>query len=490
VQHIRQKNGLQDRTEQEDEDDDGDEDHEAQDLLQEAGSDQNTANDSTTATITERKLEISQKSDVMWARILADEGHALRHPTSAISAMFRALPRRNIHLITATPTINRLENIRGLVEQISITADLPFDSNTKGMSEAEACMDDKYPFMEIDYTVKENATADFPSLLLDGADPEKIVAVKEYVRTTNNKPWCITPSFLAHIVGDADDRSKISDKIYRGVLDCVQTRRTMRDAVTVVIPGEGGESDNDEVYFPGQDIPPSAVIMEELGYKGLHNEDEEQIANLVNALNENLITVSSDGSDHLPDFMDGKWSGSGSNSVQWRLNMHIHRLLSLYSFDLRTVTVIATEDKISANVTAENVAQATMLKGASSYRGPLPTKAGAAKGRAKRDSKPYTTLGVNQVNNLINMDPDGGLTYLWFLCDYGRVRALPPVEQTHMLHWAVARSPVLTRIVELVAKNCDAKERTLVVVDNQYCQQYVSIMLLSWLLVGFLANDV
>lgn len=210
----------------------------------------------------------------------------------------------------------------------------------------------------------------------------------------------------------------------------------------------------------GQHIPGHEIIMEELGHKG---ERKARMEQLINTFLSEINTAGSGMEPTLPDTKDGP-----KENTDGRLNMLVHRILLLNSFDLRTAEIFAAEDSISQRLTPDELRQAMAQKATGSYSSTLPTVASKKKGKAKSSAEDEAPkLGVDQVNHLRAMDPDGGLTYIWNLTMYRPHHVPPPADRAGMVYWASNKSPMLTRIVELVTNNARDGRRTLIVVDNQ-----------------------
>lgn len=422
-------------------------------------------------TKTRHVLQFTAKEGARFARLICDEAHALRHPTSSNAKVVSLMPRNAILLMTATPTLNRLSDIRGLLTQIYLSSEL--HAGELSYHTHRYLLEEEVAWERIQHTEGQDDEAIVPSPFRDGTSLEQIAQVIQHAQDTNTRPWAIHPEFTSQIGQNPDESDTASDRIYRAAIACVQTRRTMRDKVEVVFPPDSENPEpRTECYFPGQSIPPHKVFMEELSYKGLtaKREDFVDAANFTNYFSHKLRSGPHGEPDVLPDDND---SAAAQDSPDARINMYFHRLLVMAAFDLRTVDVTRVEDAISRNVSALDVHTLMIERPTKSYDGPAPTKAGAKKGKGRKIKKASeaTVLGVEQVNNLINMDPDGGLTYVWSLVEHDRTRALPPADRPTMLYWAISKSPILTRIVRHVTQNWEVGQRTLIVVDNQYCQQ-------------------
>lgn len=184
-------------------------------------------------------------------------------------------------------------------------------------------------------------------------------------------------------------------------------------------------------YLIGWDYP-SKVITDELSMRGdIGDEDADMLHNTTN------------------DLWKVDVAASGDDSV---------RRMLLNAFDIRSQEVFTNEDRLSNSVTV------SQLEAIRSDTDPTPTS-----WSSEQDTAP--TLDLEQVKQLRTLDPDGGLSYLYILCELARTRTPPGMDWAGMAHWAISKSPVLTRIVELVTEHHIENLRTVVVVDDPYCQQ-------------------
>ncbi|KAK8037865.1 hypothetical protein PG991_001211 [Apiospora marii] len=418
-------------------------------------------NTATVSTHTCYRLTFSSVPTAKFKRIIMDEAHALRNPKSGYSRMMRVFPRMSTLLVTATPTLNRMSDLQGLLNQIHAFSDLNMSTEVFNPE----VLEDGYDFDNISHACDQNGGEKHTSLFSPEATQEQMKKVKEFAVKTGKKPWAILPQFSSQISGDADSSNSTSDAIYKAGLDSVQLRRTMQDPVKVVVPiidKDGNEvGEKEEQMFPG------------LNEK---DEDKHLIHHYTNMLASELNNVAPPGDESLPDTGE---AGSGSDAdAKPRINMAIHRMLLMSAFDARTTEVFCREDNVSNFLDSAHLRARKQENGAKTYQGRKPTKAGARKGKSKAAQQaPPSVCGVEQVELLRSRDPDGGMMYTYNLVDYDKTGMPFPLDRPSAVHWATSRSPILAEIAKMVAANMKKKKRTLVMVDNQYCQQQVVAML-------------
>ncbi|KAK8092731.1 ISW2 [Apiospora kogelbergensis] len=220
-------------------------------------------------THTAYRLVFSPVISAKFQRIIMDEAHALRNPKSGYSRMMRVFPRKSSILITATPTLNTMSDIHGLLNQIHAFSQL----NMSDKAFNPDLLDEDCDFSEVGYDQAAKAPVFNPA-----ATYEDINIVKEFAIKTGKKPWSIFPHYTSRISGDANGASTESDLIYKSGIECVQLRRTMQDSVKILVTTtdeDGVETEVEELKFPGQNIPASVVPMKELSFKGLTPKDED-----------------------------------------------------------------------------------------------------------------------------------------------------------------------------------------------------------------------
>lgn len=429
--------------------------------------DDNTA---TMSTHTCYRLVFSSVPTAKFKRIIMDEAHALRNPSSGYSRMMRVFPRMSTLLVTATPTLNRMSDIHGLLNQIHAFSDL----NMSVEAFNPEVLEEGYDFSKINHVCDQNGGEEQTSLFSPEATREQMNKVKEFAEKTGKKPWAILPQFTSQIAGDAENSNATSDAIYKEGLDAVQLRRTMQDPVKVMVPvlDKDGKQigEEEQQMFPGQNIPPTEVVMKELFFKGREEEDKEFIHQYTNLVASELNNVAASGLDSLPD--TGQAGSASDADTKPQLNMAIHRMLLMTAFDARTAEVFTREDNVSNFMDSALLRTRKQDKGPKTYKGRKATKAGARKGRSKAaQAAAPSVCGVEQVELLRNRDPDGGMMYTYNLVDFPKNNMLFPMDRAAVVYWATSRSPVMADIAKTVAANMKNKKRTLVMVDNQYCQQ-------------------
>ncbi|KAI0544487.1 hypothetical protein F4679DRAFT_591328 [Xylaria curta] len=412
------------------------------------------------------RLKMCKRKDLIFGRLIVDEAHCLRNPNSQLTRMVDLIPKQRLLLVTATPIVAGKHDFRGPLRLFQGLARLPI------------CLD-KDP----DYALR----SDFDP------DPEKCKALSsfwtdesptirdrcvEFYRQTGIYFWVLDTEVANVLRRPAHDAT--TDVVYNHARHLLQTRRHMKTPLTMP---DGSKT------FPGQQVPPMHVTFEEVGYRG---EDGRTVSAVSTFVSKMLYTKGSkDG--HIPDYVDGE---APKGEVP-RLNYNLSRYLVICTLFIYATTIFGKEDTVSrlnfkelhkiiatkghvddveavrrrkkeenehGNVEPKlnNKANAIEIPGAG------PTKASAEKAAEKKRTQ-APVFGVDHVERLVEEDPDGGLTYLWSLChDRG---TLPPVDRASMVYWLLSRSPSLHRAVYHILKNIKKGKKTLVMLDNHYCQQ-------------------
>lgn len=197
----------------------------------------------------------------------------------------------------------------------------------------------------------------------------------------------------------------------------------------------GEQSEGDELKSSLKKVKGVVVRMKELSFKGVTaEEDRNLICNYMN---------------HLVGLLEHKEVSSSAK-------MAIRRMLSLSSFDGHMPQIFCLDDNVS------------------SFMDPAALREQVSAG--ERDSGPVSeaapnTLGAEQAELLRRGDPDGGLLYMYYTFEYPKCRIAAPLKRSSMVQWHLGRSPVMTEIAKEVAENMKSKKRTLVVVNDPFCQQ-------------------
>ncbi|ETS73888.1 hypothetical protein PFICI_13754 [Pestalotiopsis fici W106-1] len=309
------------------------------------GEDPLGAKKKTKSTHTWYTLYLCPIENLSFGRVICDEAHHIRNANNAYSRLIGLIPRETVLLMTATPTLNRLKDIAGVLNQVWKTSKLCMVDDARAR-----LMRDDFDIQAVKHTQ-------------DSSDPTK--AFSPFVEGT-------APEEIEALAPDMENRTPTSDWVYQQATKCVQFRRTMRDGVKVVFPGADGEEPEEKIFYPGQNVPPHEIIMEELGFKGRTGDQVTQMTRMTNALLSKLNTAGGAPEPTLPDTSDAAALAVPAEA-DGRVDITIHRLLLLTSFDLHVADIFNAEDAISQGLDLGELRRAMGKKASKPYAGPQST---------------------------------------------------------------------------------------------------------------------
>ena len=126
--------------------------------------------------------------------------------------MMRIFPRKSTILVTATPTLNKMSDIHGLLNQIHAFSRL----NIGDQDYNPDILDEGNDFSAIRHDCDDSQDACVPlfnATATATATHADIIAVKQFAKETGKKPWSILPQFTSRMSGDADNANTTSDEI-------------------------------------------------------------------------------------------------------------------------------------------------------------------------------------------------------------------------------------------------------------------------------------
>ena len=63
-------------------------------------------------------LKFCDDERICFARLIIDEAQNIRNTESALSRLVRLIPNQAIHMVSATPTLNRIDDIAAFAYQV------------------------------------------------------------------------------------------------------------------------------------------------------------------------------------------------------------------------------------------------------------------------------------------------------------------------------------------------------------------------------------
>ena len=415
-------------------------------------------------------LRFADDERVRFARTFMDEAQALRNPESSISRLARLMPTNALHLVSATPTLHRIEDMAAfahLAWRLAVDGGLPHNLPLVDISSDRlACAYDPLRHDDGD-ELTQAIRYDLP-----GARE-----LREYTEKFRRPWWCLSPHVagligsptLTH--GDGTGSTDISSAAYRGVCDTIMIRRNMDTAM--ILP------DGSKVFLR-ESMMPVTYEYEIHGYKG---EMGDSVAELVNSMLRRL-PVSEAGPDKGgliqvdAHASQGEAEGEASSVKKKKktaaIDMAIVRILWMLSMDYRSFAVLSCDDEASTIGPGRTMSAAMAhldKHGANQARTQLPTLPSIEESRAAGTKDGVIpTIGAKHTEHILENCLDGGLSYLWALTCRDP-SCVPAVERGAMVNFVIAESPVLFRALQWVFNNKLEKHRSLVVVNNPWMQQ-------------------
>ncbi|KAF3017708.1 hypothetical protein E8E14_001246 [Neopestalotiopsis sp. 37M] len=382
-----------------------------------------------------RFLSFERYKEFKFERVICDEVHVCKNVASTNSRMVCLLPKKAFFGMSATPTINNIHDVVGLVAICRTVASVPLDFS-------------RVPIPSTVDELREWSPLEDASVWKD-CDDEKRAGIISWCDEHKHPLWYLHPRLVGLVKAQPTD---IGQEVFAGISDMLMTRRTMATALTLP---------DGRMCFPGADIPPTTFTTMEVGHSG---QDRERISMLVDFFLKKLWVSSSDDTDaYLPDYGDGP----KPRPTEIKMDYSIARILVLISTDARNADLLAAEDEMAA-AKIEDI-QAAFAKKSVSLATQRPSWKTYQKQKRQAQKEKKIALGVEHIAHLIENDPDGGISYEFMTLNPPDV--VPYSNRLELFAWKIARSPVYAAAFDLFLKWYNEKERVLLVVFNQATQQ-------------------
>ncbi|KAK5651796.1 hypothetical protein OQA88_11663 [Cercophora sp. LCS_1] len=425
--------------------------------------------------------------------VFCDESHGLRNPRAMHTRLVNAIPKRGLIMMTATPTLTKLEDIRGpafLAERLlglGIGMKVPDGTSWHwlstiwqpftGLGDDSAQEIPPLPYLAkgsksdlgaVQPPTDPNLSQDNLKELLGAVfasfnDAERRREMIDYTVKTGKRWWCLSPWAVALVRSDGVElgrERKESDAVFRAIMHCLVRRRGSTTPVT---------APDGKVYFPCAKQSTCRVSTETMRYS---EPRRQEVIKLV----EKLVQVVPVSAGNEPDNNSVPSRNRESTTATQRraIDMAVVRLLMMASADFKSLRLAVAEDPVSASRSSELIRTLRGLLSHGEMRNLQKTVEIEFDGVEPQGAR----LGTTQVENLIRQDVDGGLSYYYVntVEDPNCVFA-PSADRAAMTAYAMSDAPILQRAVHHVVKNKKEGERTLVVCYSQYMQQLlVSIL--------------
>ncbi len=426
-----------------------------------------------------------------WGVKVCDESHVLRDPKCGTSRAVMLAKAQSTMLITATPTLNRVEDIFGTALQVWRGAGffdfcLPQDATWEYMAttfEFTLIDLDDVPVGSISEDVAwHHGTGprqiadnnDVPSKAIMcypegyGPDRESLVFWSLQSRV---KWWLLHPSCVRHIKGVHGGDDSLSTILYRELQNMLIVKTSLGKPVSLP---DGKKTS------PRSEMPVCDVKYVQCKYP---KEDAAKVAALTTSLLSMVPAAGDvDEGDGLaiaapvgPRVRRAK-ADEEEAKKQRLLYLSMHRILWFLAIDRRTLeTMVNGEDRTS------------LVRGLEEY-GEIRAKLMAADGDGLRshaellqtlmksigDERNHSSrgplLGAGHTGQVSDHHPAGGLHW-WYTISQEVAGTIAPSGRFELVFWALGKSPIFLEIFDLVMRHRRLEERVLVVVNNPWMQQ-------------------
>lgn len=343
-------------------------------------------------------------SNLQFRNIVIDECHLLRHSDSTYHILGLKLPRgpqARLLLVSATPTLNSVKDMRGLTRLIAEHAQLPLV-----IEHAH----DTYLDLEFDPFSKKGLNDDegrgIPPIFKDieAMSPQEQEKKNQLHAWFLKDPaahrfWVLHPNIYKKI---SSSHQETRNAVYQQAIRLLQSRRTMKTPLSLP---------NGKIVFPGSSIPPTTIKTIEVAHKP-GSKTEALVHELTDFFIEKLHSPPPQLKDkHLSDINSDKIKNPDDDSA--RINMAIHRIAQIISFDARAYTLFFDEDAAKRDPIARVMAESIVMAQSSiepSVKLHATQRAILKRARARAQGSAQPKLGAQHVAEIEFTDPDGGLT--------------------------------------------------------------------------------
>lgn len=285
----------------------------------------------------------------------------------------------------------------------------------------------------------------------EGMTNEGLLKMKDIYDRTGERIWIMNPTIYKAAGASFKWNIAFSQFVVRRIFMAMQIRRTMTTRLTLP---------DGSVSYPAEGLPPATIRVQELDFSILNNQGVD-MRELGRQFSRKLIgqTAEGDLTDHStqPD--------SANQQPSHMINFGVHRQAVLSTFDPRNLMLMSPGENDLHYQGSKN----ELIKHFQDMRDDQETNSRATSRQKRKGKGPQ--IGVSHVEQLINTDINGGLTYLYY-----HTRQDPhmgaPSDRAIFLHWLASTSPIMTEVLSLSYKTVRKdKQRLLVYVDTPWIQQ-------------------
>ena len=423
--------------------------------------------------------------------VICDEAHYIRHRHTTYARMVQQIPKKSVLLMTATPILNRIEDIRGLAWQIKcasrikIGMQMPDWANWHYLAThsfqpfaSEGILIPPNPRQQVMGRVRRQKAATiigdevefdpskqdqqgiYNAIFHESYSDEKREALIEAAQR-GIRFWCLHRWAMSMVKTSGGDEAT-SDAILKQFFTDFVLRRTMTTGII-------DPNDPSNVIFPREHMPAFRCRTEDVRYNEFM---EGVVSDLTMEFLKILPTLPPDDDERIvegdaanvPDKRESPEQSKGS------INMMFHRILQLLAMDYKSMVLCLRRDGLSTR-SSESVANMVTSIRNEAMEAFLRSGRGRHDRLLKAEKAPEASLSTGQMDRLAHFDPDGGLSY--YVAATLRDKRIPPPasDRMSMVTYCITDSPILFRAVELIRENKKVGKRTLVLVFSQVMQQ-------------------
>ena len=442
-------------------------------------------------TLTKYNMHIADV-EIKFEFLICDEAHVLRDPRRRTSRACMMVNAVSTVMITATPMLNQVDDISGLMMQgwrrakfydFSLPEDVPWeylvDDRFKMVDIKLPDVKDlqKIPSMEFRSTRTDEDVLHNNKLITmamlwypDDKGYSDRAELQQWSLRTGKRWWLLHPTCVHLVSGLRLTKENLSGKIYQELQALIMVRNRLNDHINLP---DGTQA------FPRDAMPAMKLTYVQCSYPKAWAERVSamttqflRILPAAGDLDENsavgaIHTVTND------ELMNKKLRDQHKTSSAMRTLMLIHRVLSLMSLDVRQAEVAMgceTQESIQARLDMLPDERKEYLFG-------LDASDKSEHGRVRETLRKLgeestdggPRMGSAFAQQMTEQHPAGGLPLVWMLSRETHL-GIPPTARFEMVLWAINKSPAMQAMLDITARAVKAGERVLLVVNQPWIQ--------------------
>lgn len=399
--------------------------------------------------------------------VLLDEAHVARRTFGTQNQMVRVFDCRQIVWITGTPRVTSNRDIESfataIFRKLGINGrELRDQIANADIGDAYGLWHDAYdPYREYTWyeqDAQSEAEQRTTKPILGPSSPlsdDLKLQIEAVIRDQDLRPWIVCTHLLAWI-GYRDDFSyAFGHHVVSSVIDTVCLQRSLQSRLLM---RDGTET------FPGLHVPPMTVRTEHVEYTPRDQVEVRDFGRLI------ARNASRAAEDTLSSVAPGAMQPVGEAPAR-QMNFGSFRVGVIATYDIRTLRILNRARPDARKGRGDEHLRGMRSKLSNSSVNP-PTQSEVDAAERERQRNTRVEIGTDHVFELIQGDKLGGLQYFLDLAgtDRGVLTMDTPLA---WLIWLCDASPILTRVIQLVRRHTQRRERIVVFVDTPWIQQYV-----------------